>query len=114
MKRYTREVDPKPFRAIRRFVEAAHREALLGNYWNSMTLNGLVYSMALGYGTTAAMAAFNAGAVAAGLTGKGPAVAAIVPESKKDNVRAAWRRIRGQVIDTSFNFRKATASRLPH
>jgi len=114
LKRYTREVDPKPFRAIRRFVEAAHREALLGNYWTSMTLNGLVYSMVLGYETTATMAALNAGAVAAGLTGKGPAVAAIVPESKKDNVRAAWRRFTGQVVETSFNFRKATVSRPPH
>jgi shikimate kinase len=112
MKRYTREVDPKPFRTIRPFVEAAHREALRGNYWSSMTLNGLSYSMALGYDTTATAVALNAGAIAAGLTGKGPAVAAIVPESKKSNVRAAWRRIKGQVIDTSFNFRKATASRL--
>jgi shikimate kinase len=112
MKRYTREVDPKPFRAIRHFVEAAHREALRGNYWNSLTLNGLIYSMALGYDTTTTTLALNAGAIAAGLTGKGPAVAAIVPESERKNVRAALRRIKGQVIDTSFNFRKATASRL--
>jgi shikimate kinase len=112
MKRYTREVDPKPFRAIRRFVEAAHREAIRGNYWNSMTLNGLIYSMALGYDTTATTLALEAGAIAAGLTGKGPAVAAIVPESKETNVRTAWRRLRGQVIVTSFNLRKATALRL--
>jgi shikimate kinase len=111
-KRYTRDVDPKPLKEIKRFVEAAHREALRGNYWNSMTLNGLVYSFALGYDTTATTTALTAGAIAAGLTGKGPAVAAIVPESQKENVRRAWNRIKGRVIETSLNFGRATASRL--
>jgi shikimate kinase len=113
MKRYTRDVDPTSFRPIRPFIQAAHRGALRGDYWNSMTLNGLIYSMALGYDTRATTTALDSGAIAAGLTGKGPAVAAIVPESKKENVRAAWRPIKGQVIDTSFNFRKATVQRLP-
>jgi shikimate kinase len=113
MKRYTRDVDPNSFLSIGPFIQAAHRGALRGDYWNSMTLNGLVYSMALGYDTRATMTALDSGAIAAGLTGKGPAVAAIVPESKRDDVRAAWRPIKGQVIDTSFNFRKATARRLP-
>ena len=112
MKRYTRDVDLKPFRAIKGFVNAAHQDALRGNYWNSMTLNGLAYSMALGYDPTVTSAALNAGAIAAGLTGKGPAVAAIVSESKKNSVRAAWSRIKGEIIDTSFNFRKATISRV--
>jgi shikimate kinase len=113
-KSYTRDIDPKPFRAIRPFIQAAHHRALQGDYWNSMTLNGLIYSMALGYDTTATTTALDSGAVAAGLTGKGPAVAAIVPESKKENVRAAWHRIKGQVIDISFNSRKARAWSLPH
>jgi shikimate kinase len=113
MKRYTRDVDPDSFRSVRPFIKAAHHGALRGDYWNAMTLNGLIYSMALGYDIITTTTALESGAVAAGLTGKGPAVAAIVPESKKDNVRAAWRRIKGQVIETSFNFRKATAQWLP-
>ena len=113
MKRYTRDVNPSSFRSIRPFIRAANRSALRGDYWNSMTLNGLLYSMALGYDTEATAMALESGAVAAGLSGKGPAVAAIVPASKKDNVRAAWRRIKGQVIETSFNFQKASAGRLP-
>ncbi|HXZ89897.1 MAG TPA: shikimate kinase [Candidatus Dormibacteraeota bacterium] len=113
MKRYTRDVDADSFRPIRPFIKAAHHRAIKGDYWNAMTLNGLMYSIALGYDTIATTMALESGAVAAGLTGKGPAVAAIVPDSKKDNVRAVWRRIKGQVIETSFNFRKATAQWLP-
>jgi len=111
-KKYTRDVDPGAFRSIKPFIQAANRSALRGDYWNSMTFNGLVYSMALGYDTRAATTALDAGAVAAGLSGKGPAVAAVVPNSKRANVRAAWRRIEGQVIETSLNFRKATAREL--
>jgi shikimate kinase len=112
MKRYTHDVDPKRFRGISPSVQVAHREALRGNYWNSMTLNGLIYSMALGHNTTAVATSLKAGAIAAGLTGKGPATVAIVPESKKDSVRSAWRRISGRIIDTSFNFQKAKVWRL--
>ena len=108
-KRYTRDIDPGSFKSIRPFVQAANRSALKGDYLNSMTFNGLIYSMALGYDTRATTVALDAGAVAAGLTGKGPAVAAVVSESKKESVRAAWRRLKGQVIETSFNLRKATA-----
>ena len=114
VKRYTRDVDPDSFNSIKPFVEVAHRTALRGEYWNAMTLNGLIYSMALGHNTTATKTALDAGAVAAGLTGKGPAVAAIVPKSKTKNVRAAWNSIEGQVIETTFNFQKATMRRIPH
>jgi len=112
MKKYTRDVDPASFRSIEPIIQVAHRSALRGDYLNSMTLNGLIYSIALGYNTGAATAALDSGALSAGLTGKGPAVAAIVPESKKDDVRAAWRRLNGQIIETSLNSRKATARKL--
>jgi shikimate kinase len=112
MKRYTREVEPDSFKSVKPFIETVHRLALTGDYLNSITLNGLIYSMALGYDTRATKEALDAGAVAAGLTGKGPAVVALVPESKTESVRSAWRSVKGRVIDTSFNFRKATVQRL--
>jgi shikimate kinase len=111
-KRYTRDIDPKPLEVIKSFVQAAHQEALRGNYWNSMTLNGFAYSMALGYETNSTTLALNAGAIAAGLTGKGPAVVAIVPEAKLPPVRAAWRHLKGRVIESSFNFERAWSARL--
>lgn len=111
-KRYSHDVDPTPLKEIRSIVRVAHREALRGNYWNSLTLNGLAYSNAFGYNTESTMAALNAGAVAAGLTGKGPAVVAIVRESDRDSVRAAWRGLGGRIIENSINFQKAKATRL--
>jgi len=111
-KKYTHDVDPAPLKEIRPLIRVAHSEALRGNYWNSLTLNGLAYSNAFGYNTASATAALNAGAVAAGLTGKGPAVVAITRESDRENVRAVWRRLGGRVIETSINFQKARATRL--
>lgn len=106
-KKYTSQVDSQPLRKIRSFVELAYREALRGNYWNSLTLNGLVYSKAFGYDARPAGQALSAGAVAAGLSGKGPAVAAMVPTSAVNDVLHAWRRFSGRIIHTSFNFEKA-------
>jgi shikimate kinase len=112
-KKYTCDVNRDSFRSIRPIIQTAHRSALRGDYWNSMTLNGLMYSMALGYDTKTTTTAIESGALAAGLTGKGPAVAAIVSERRRDDVRAAWLRFKGRVIETSFNFRKATSRESP-
>ncbi len=111
-KRYTHDIDPAPLKEIRPLIRAAHREALRGNYWNSLTLNGLAYSSAFGYNTTSTLGALKAGAVAAGLTGKGPAVVAVVRDSDRESVRAVWRRLGGRVIETSINFQRAKARRL--
>jgi len=109
---YTRDIDSGSFKTIRPFVQVAHQEALRGNYWVALTLNGLVYSMALHQDSKLSTAALQAGALAAGVTGKGPAVAAVVSESKVDTVRASWKGTGGRIIETSLNFRKAKASRV--
>ena len=48
-----------------------------GKVWEALTLNGLIYSAASNQNTTIAIDALAAGAVAAGLCGKGPAVTAV-------------------------------------
>ncbi len=106
-KKYTSQVDARPLRRVRQIVELAHRETLRGNYWNSLTLNGLAYSKIFGYDTTSVGQALSAGAVAAGLSGKGPAVAAIVPAPSVNDVLSVWRSFSGTIIQTSFNFQKA-------
>lgn len=111
-KKYTSEVDRVSLRKFRPLVQVAHREALSGNYWNSMTLNGLVYCKAFGYDTKSIREALHEGAIAAGLTGKGPAVAAIVPRTKAKHVLSAWDSLPGRIIQTSFNFQNAQFSRM--
>jgi shikimate kinase len=113
-KKYTKEVDTSSLKECRPFVKLAYREALRGNYWNSLTLNGLIYCKAFGYDTGPIKDALNNGAIAAGLTGKGPAVAAIVPKPKLKGVRSAWDSLRGKVIETSFNFQKAQTRGAAH
>ena len=46
-------------------VKIAYKEALNGNIWAALTLNGLVYSAALGYDSSPAVDALTAGAIAA-------------------------------------------------
>ncbi len=108
-KKYTKDVDPDQLSGIRPVVAIAHREALRGNYWYSLTLNGLFYSLALGYDISPATQAIEAGAVAAGISGKGPSTAAIVPHPKVRDITSVWRRLSGRVIETSVNHRKAHA-----
>jgi shikimate kinase len=111
-KKYTRDVDRASLGNVRNLVEVAHSEALKGNYWNSLTLNGLIYCKAFGYDSTPIREALEEGAVAAGLTGKGPAVAAIVTRTKVESVLSAWDSLPGRIIETSFNFQKAKLLRV--
>ena len=104
---YTNEVDPKRLKGIRQFVDGAHDEALKGNYWLALALNGIFYSRALGYDISPVKKALEAGALTAGLTGKGPAISAIVPTSKTDRVLSAWTELPGRIIEASLNHEKA-------
>jgi len=110
-KAYTARSDVGRMRLVAREVESIHREALSGNYWAAMTLNGLVYSAVLGYDPSIAVEALTAGAVAAGLSGTGPAVAAVVPAEDSQRVRDAWRGLEGDLIETTVNREKAHALR---
>jgi len=106
-KRYTASSDIKRMRAVAREVEAIHREALSGNYWTAMTLNGLVYSAALGYDPKIALDALMNGALAASLSGTGPAVAAVVPTENVEDVLDVWKQHNGTIIKTEINREKA-------
>ena len=87
----------KPFRD---FVEVAHDEARQGNIFGALTLNGFLYSSALGYDPMIALDALSAGALAAGLTGTGPAMVAIAKPNHVNRVKKAWQGRRGKIIIT--------------
>jgi len=72
-----------------------------------MTLNGLIYSATLGYDAGVAIEALGSGALAAGLSGTGPAVAAVVPRNRVGSVKDAWGEYDGEVIETRVNSEKA-------
>ena len=106
-KTYTAQSDVEKMRIMAPLVNVAYREALLGRYWSAMTFNGIIYSMALGYDIKVAVDAVAAGAIAAGVSGKGPAIAAVVREDSIADVKEAWNAFEGEVIQARVNRVKA-------
>jgi shikimate kinase len=106
-KAHTANSNVQKMQLMAKEVKTIHKQALLGEYWAAMTLNGLVYSTLLGWDPAIAVEALSAGAIAAGLSGKGPAVAAVVPDGKSDKVKGVWQRHEGSIIETRINREKA-------
>jgi shikimate kinase len=103
----TGKLDRAKFAPIRRISELAYGEAGDGHLWDALTLNGLALSSILGEDPRPALSAIEAGAFGAGLSGKGPAVAAIVDENSSKAVRRAFERFDGRIIEANPNFTKA-------
>jgi len=97
-KSYSGKVDLERIRLLAPQVGIAHREALEGDIFRAMTLNGLIYCASLGYNPHPAMVALESGALAAGLSGKGPAFVAIGEDVS--GVARAWGDLEGEVIRT--------------
>ena len=106
-KSYTAKSDVKRMKLIAKEVASVHGIALRGEHWQAMTINGILYSSVLGYDTSIVIEALSAGAVASGLSGKGPAVASIVPEDAVDHVLEVLERWGGEIIKTEINHEKA-------
>ena len=106
-KSYTSNTDVNKIKSVTPLVEIAYKEALKGNFWSALTINGLIYSSVLGYDTSIALDALAAGALAAGLCGKGPTVTAVVPIEKVDSVKDSWQAHEGEILQTRMNHEKA-------
>ncbi len=106
-KSYTIDSDVDRLKTVEPLVEVAYNEAVKGNFWAALSLNGAIYSSALGYNTSVASDALAAGALAAGLCGKGPAVTAVVSSDKIDSVRTALESHEGEVLQARVNHEKA-------
>ena len=92
-KAYTADSNVSRLQTVKPLIEIAYKEALEGKVWEALTLNGLIYSSASGYNPAIALDALAAGAVAAGLCGKGPAVTAVASKDKIGSVKAALQKI---------------------
>ena len=75
---------------LRKFSSIANSlvELLPKKIWEVMTLNGLLYSEVLGYDPKPALKAVEIGAIGAGLSGTGPAIAAVCEEC--DEIAEEW------------------------
>ena len=106
-KAYTADSDVNRLKTVKPLVEIAYDEAVKGKFWAALSLNGVIYSSALGYNTSIALDALAAGALAAGLCGKGPAVTAVVSSDKIDQVKTVLQRYEGEVLQAHLNHDKA-------
>lgn len=104
---YTSSVNIQKMQAAAPLVKVAYEKALKGNFWAALTLNGLIYSLALGYNASIALDALMAGAIAAGLSGKGPAVTVVVTEDKVGYVKEVLMKYEGEIVETQVNNEKA-------
>ncbi|MEM3647589.1 MAG: shikimate kinase [Thermoproteota archaeon] len=93
-------IDTTLFKPVELLMRLAHKLALEGEEWTAMTLNGLAVSAALGISSKPALEAIRAGAISAGVSGKGPAIAAVAKPEVAGRVREALSRF-GRVIETS-------------
>ncbi len=106
-KAYTADSNVNRLKTLKPLVEVAYEKALEGKVWEALTLNGLIYSSASSFNTKIAIDALAAGAVAAGLCGKGPAVSAVVPNDKIDEVKVALQKYEGEILQAQLNCEKA-------
>jgi len=106
-KTYTADSKVNRLQTVKPLVEIAFEKAMEGKVWEALTLNGLIYSAASGCNTTIAIDALAAGALAAGLCGKGPAVTTVVPDDKVRSVKASLQRYEGEILMSHLNREKA-------
>ena len=99
-KSLTAQSDVARMKLLAPWVKLAFQEALQGNIYHALTLNGILYSAALNFDAEIAMDALDSGALAAGLSGTGPSFVAIVPDDALDSVEEVWSMHPGRVIST--------------
>jgi shikimate kinase len=88
----TREsIDPQFIRKFGGLTDLFFEMSLKGDYWRAMVLNGITYSSILKYDPFPALRAVELGALGAGLSGTGPAVAAVFDPSKQAEIEALAR-----------------------
>ena len=92
--------DANRMRLLAPLVETAYDFACNKDYFKALTLNGLLYSATLGFDSAIAVDALSAGAIASGLSGTGSSFVAVVNEDSIDDVKDAWEKYDGRVIET--------------
>ena len=82
-----------------------------GQYWKAMTLNGVLTSSLLSNSYTITRMCLENGALAASISGNGPAIAAVVRESEVQKIKSVLSNLDGRVIISRTNNQKASTVR---
>lgn len=84
-------------------VESAFDFAKDKEYFKALNLNGLIYASTLGFDSSIAIDAIQAGAFASGLSGTGSSFVAVCDENSIDNIKDVWSHLEGRVIETNVD-----------
>ena len=102
-KNYTKNIVISDSHKFKSYVDSVFNIALDGNYLDAMTLNGMLYSEILKQSNDAAIFALKNHALAAGLSGTGPSVAAICRPGYESQILESWKSLGGDVISAKIN-----------
>lgn len=103
IKAYSSRTDVGRSRLIAPWVDMAYELAIRGEYKKAMTLNGFLYSSALGFNSEPILMALELGIGGVSLSGTGPAYTALVDGEKGDRLVDAWSSLDGKIIRTKVN-----------
>jgi len=82
------------------------------NYWEAMTINGLATSTILNSDPKIITDLLEKGAIAASISGNGPAIAAIVKKGNEQNIKRVFSALDGKIIVSKVNNKKAEVHEL--
>jgi len=103
---YSGEIKREQVKAFAKEVDLLWEQARGGRIYSAITLNGMIHSIAFNYSMEPAVKALEAGAIAAGLSGTGPAVVALTRGDVKA-IREVWSNLEGRIIETRTNNERA-------
>jgi shikimate kinase len=90
-------------RAVAPWVDMAFELAARGEYKKAMTLNGFLYTAALGFSPEPMLSALELGIEGVSLSGTGPSYTALVEGESIDKLEAVWSAYPGRVFVTKTN-----------
>ena len=102
----------KNLKTLSSVFENAWKLARNQNYWEAMIINGLATAGILNSDPFIITDLLDKGALAASVSGNGPAIAAIVKKGNESNVKKVFSSLEGNIIVSKVNNKKAEAHEL--
>lgn len=102
----------KNLKMLSSVFDNAWKLAKNSNYWEAMIINGLATSTILNSDPKIITDLLEKGAIAASVSGNGPAIAAIVKKGNESEIKKVFSNLEGSIIISKVNNKKAEAYEL--